>query len=233
MPTSKPLSLTDSSQCDPSAVIGTESKQLSLIETDQPIPSQLLDIYQKLPLSANSGQSTTMQEKADLHSLSTKRSSRIVSKEKAVTWYNGILGTVTILKKSKFASKSRELAILDKYTMSEETIVVLTPNLLKKRYELRYRESFGHISRTLNVQRVVDRKSPVFKMACAGDIAGMYSAFCDGRASPDIVDTSGRGLLHVSNLSRSPRLCHQRFMFYSIQHVIISWRHVSGSLIMG
>ena len=137
-------------------------------------------------------------------------------------WYSGFLGTVTIRKKLKFASKSRDTAILDERSISQETTIVLGPSFMTKRYELRIMESFGHISRTLNVERVVAFGSPILKMASAGDMAGMYGAFCDGRASPDIVDPRGWGLLHVSNLLEV--LDSATYVYYSTVYSILSSR---------
>lgn len=84
--------------------------------------------------------------------------------------------------------------------MSEETCIVLRPSFLRNHYELHFVERFGRIFRTLNVDRVVEYKDPVFEMCRTGDMTGLYGAFCAGRACPDTVNPMGTGLLHVGNL---------------------------------
>ena len=123
----------------------------------------------------------------------------MVSKANIMTWYNGILGNVIIQKKSKSVSNALNVRVANARSTSEETVIVLRPSLLRNHYELHFVESFGHISRTLNVDRVVDYKDPVFEMCRSGDITGLHGAFCDGRASPYIVNPMGMGLLHVGD----------------------------------
>ena len=65
-------------------------------------------------------------------------------------------------------------------------------------------KTLSRIPWTLNVDHVVDYKNPVFEMCRSGDILGLHGAFCGERASPDMVNLCGMGLLHVS-LSNSLR----------------------------
>lgn len=102
----------------------------------------------------------------------------MVSKEMEVTWYNGIFGNVTVQKDLKFVGSALEFRTVDAESEFEETVVVLRPPFLKKHYELRSVESFGRISRTLNVERVIDSKHPIFEICRAKDILGLYGAFC-------------------------------------------------------
>ena len=128
----------------------------------------------------------------------------MVSKATVMTWYNGVLGSVTIRQKSKSVSNALKVRVANARSTSEETVIILRPSFLKNHYELHIVESFGHISRTLNVDRVVDYKDPVFEMCRAGDIAGLNNVFCGGKASPYTVNPMGTGLLHVGN----PFDCH-------------------------
>lgn len=124
----------------------------------------------------------------------------MVSRANVMTWYNGILGNVTIQKKSKSVGNALNVCVARTTSTSQETIIVLRPSFLNNHYELHFVESFGHISRTLNVDRVVDYENPVFAMCRSGDITGLHSAFRGGRASPYTVNPMGTGLLHVGDL---------------------------------
>ena len=87
-------------------------------------------------------------------SLDARQPARSLSKERIQTWYNGILGNVTVQTKSSLIGSALNVRIFDE--TSEETVYILRPSFLKKYYELRYLKSCGRISRTLNIDRVVD-----------------------------------------------------------------------------
>ena len=122
-----------------------------------------------------------------------------MTRKQVLTWYNGIFGIVTVKKKSKFANSALNISSVFTESMSEETGIILRPSLFKNCYKLHFMETLGNISRTLNVDRVVDYKDPIFKMCRSGDILGLEDAFRSKRASPDMVNPMGWGLLHVSS----------------------------------
>ena len=108
-------------------------------------------------------------------------------------------GKVTIQKKSKSVGNALNVRVANARSMFEETVIVLRPSFLRNHYEVHFVESFGYISRTLNVDLVVDYKDPMFEMCRFGDITGLHGAFCDGRASPYTVNSTGTGSLHVGD----------------------------------
>ena len=191
------LLLTDSSQSNLGPVA---EKKLSLIfDSSQPAINQRPMSSAKPSWLINSSSTASQDRESGLLSLDAKRPSQMVSKANLMTWYNGILGNVTIQKKSKSVGNALNVRVANARSISEETVIVLRPSFLTNHYELHFVESFGHISRTLNVDRVVDYKDPVFEMCRSGDITGLTDAFCGGRASPYTVNPMGTGLLHVSD----------------------------------
>ena len=208
-----PLRLVDSSQPVAKANVEIGNKQLllagsmvanhgplSLTESSHSTLNRCLEGHQKPSLPIDFSHSPSQNRSLELSSLDARRSSQMFSKQSVATMYNGIFGTVTILKKSKHAGSSLGPRTEDAGSMSRETVVFFRPSFWKKYYELRCKESFSGISRTLNVDRVVGNGDPVFQLCRSGDIIGLHGAFRGGRASPDMVNECGMGLLHVSDL---------------------------------
>ena len=191
------LLLTDTSE---PKLCPVAEKELSLIfESSQPAVTQRPISSAKSSSLVKPSNSTNQNGESRLLSLDAEQPSRTVSKANMMTWYNGILGTVTIQKRSKSVSNALNIHVANARSTSEETVIVLRPSFLRKYYELHFTETFGHISRTLNVDRVVDHEDPIFEMCRFGDITGLHSAFCEGRASLYTVDSTGWSLLHVGN----------------------------------
>ena len=208
-----PLWPVDSSQYAAKAILDTGNEQLlhveSMVANHRPMsctksshsaPNRFLEDHKKPSLPVDFSHSTSQDGSLDSTSLHARRSSQMFSKQSVATMYNGLFGTVTILKKSKYAGNSLGSRTVDAESISRETVLLLRPSFWMKHFELRFEESFGRISRTLNVDRVLDFEDPVFEMCRAGDIMGLHGAFRGGRASPDVVDELGMGLLHVGNL---------------------------------
>ena len=204
----------DPSQSAAKAISDTGNKQLLLVDSmvANPTPlsftksshstlNRLLEDQQKPSLPIESSHPASQDGNLDLPSLGTQQSYEMALKEGVTTWYNGYLGTVTIQKKSKYTASSLEARTIDGQSMFEETVIFLRPSFWKKYYKIRLKESFGGISRTLNVDRVVKNGDPVFQMCRSGDRIGLEGAFRGGRASPDMVNECGMGLLHVSDFS--------------------------------
>ena len=209
-----PLWPVDSSQSVAKAILDTFDKRLSLIEStvasqgpssltksSHSTPNRPLEDQRNPSLPVEFNHPASQDGSLDLRSLGAQRSSKMALKERVITWYNGYLGTVTIQKKSKYTASSLEVRTIDGQFMFEETDIFLRPSFLNKYYKIRLRESFGGISRTLNVDRVVKNGDPVFQMCRSGDRIGLEGAFRGGRASPDMVNECGMGLLHVSAFS--------------------------------
>ena len=229
-----PLRLVDSSQPVAKANVDSGTKHLSLVESmvanRKPLsftdpshlgPDRFLEDYQKPSLPIDFGHSASQDSRSNIPSLDVRRSSGMVLKECVTTWYNGYFGTVTVVKKSKYTGSSLQTRTADAKSMFEETVIFLRPSFWKRYYELRSRESLGSISRTLNVELVVDNRNPVFQMCRSGDITGLLDAFRCGKASPYMVNRYGMGLLHVKNPLRC--LLSLRLLTHcSMRHVTIN-----------
>ena len=66
-----------------------------------------------------------------LHSSESPRLPRVISRERLLPWYMGILGYVSIQTKSRFADDAHNTHTVDKQFVSEERIVVLRPSFWK------------------------------------------------------------------------------------------------------
>ena len=205
-----PLWPVDSSQSVAKAILDTFDKRISLvestvasqgpsslIESSHSAPKRFLEDNQKPSLPIEISHSASQDGSSDSPSFDARRSFRMVSNHSVATLYNGFFGTVIIHKKSKYVGSSHKIRTVDAKPMSEEKAILMWPAFLKFHYELRLMNSIGRFSRTLNVDRVVDNVDPVFRMCRSGDILGLIGAFSGGRASPDMVNQGGMGLLHV------------------------------------
>ena len=124
---------------------------------------------------------------------------RTTAKATNLVWYRGFFGRIDIQFKSNHLSRSdsRRLGIK---AISEEKIIRMTPFCLRRTFELRFWNSFGHISRTLSTYYILENGSPIFKMCEYGDIEGLQVVLSSGNVSPFVLDESGCSLLHVSLL---------------------------------
>lgn len=162
----KSPSLLHLNQSAPSGAPMTDKKLPLLLESGQSAPCGTLVAEENCKLLANSSQSSSCSSLSNSENSSlligssnsavqaksldllSRHFSQTVSKERALTWYNGILGSVTVRKKSRFAGDTREV---NAGPTTEETTIFLRPSFLRKYYELQISQSFGRISRTLNV----------------------------------------------------------------------------------
>lgn len=119
-----------------------------------------------------------------------------------ICWYTGILGNISLRTKSRFTNDALSVHIVDKRSVSKESIIVIRPSFMKNHYELRFVNRGGYISPGLRTECVIDFRSPVFDMCRSGDIRGLRDAFDSGSVSLDAVNPLGMGLLHVSTFSR-------------------------------
>ncbi len=112
-------------------------------------------------------------------------------------WYDGILGSIGMHRKSKrsdYSQKPRQNPI--SITMEEYTFLIC-PSFMRRVFELRFCSSFGRIARSLTVYPVLELDDPIFEMCERGDMVGMQVAFGAGELSPFVVDSYGETLLHV------------------------------------
>lgn len=74
------------------------------------------------------------------------------------------------------------------------------PIFSRKALELRFRSSFGQISRTLSTYPILESTAPIFHICRMGDLKGLQVALSTRSISPFVLDEKGQSLLHVSSL---------------------------------
>ena len=154
--------------------------------------------------SASTEPSNSMSTNKDLAKPSpdSRRQYLVISKETMLFWYTGVLGNVSVQKKSKITNKALNVHVVHEGSVSEESIYIFRPSFVKNQYELRFVKRRGHVFRNLSIDCVVDFKAPVFNMCRAGNIKGLREAFESGSVSPNVVNPFGMTLLHVSIITR-------------------------------
>ena len=128
--------------------------------------------------------------------------SRVISRQRMILRYMGILGYASVQTKSRFVDDTHNAHTVDKRFVSHERIIIFRPSFWKAQLELHFANTCGRISRTLSTDCVIGLKAQVFKMCRSGDLRGMQDAFYSGSVSLNVVDPLGMGLLHVSVVAR-------------------------------
>ena len=171
---------------------------MHLISVSKPATWQAITVEQPTSLVAPSD-SVIQREEVQSPSPTTMEVFRTTSKATDLLRYRGFLGSVNIQIKSK--SLSRLNARRPRYqAISEEKVVQITPIFLRKTVELRFLNSFGQISRTLNMYPILEYEAPIFRFCREGDLQGLQVALSSGTVSPFALDEDGWSLLHVSLL---------------------------------
>ena len=93
-------------------------------------------------------------EVSNLLSTNMMKSSSSSTKEEYVLWYSGILGTMTVQKKSTY-SKSPNASAEGKAPLISEAVWTFRTSFISYALQLRYNRSFGHVSRSLNIYPVL------------------------------------------------------------------------------
>jgi hypothetical protein len=150
-------------------------------------------------MSLNTAQHKNLEDNKTMSwcSSTSTKASRPVIKREEVIWYRGIFGNVAVLKKARY-SPALNSQIARKTPVIKEKLWRARPKLLSYALEMRYVQSFSHISRYLSIYPVLKRDAPIFLMCRAGNLEGVQDALSGGDMSPFVLDQSGGGLLHVS-----------------------------------
>jgi hypothetical protein len=82
----------------------------------------------------------------------------------------------------------------------KEYILCLSSTMLGYYISLCFKNAYGSISHSLQVDPIADFDAPIFELCTTGDIAGVQDMFAGRIVSPFVRDPSGRTLLHVSIL---------------------------------
>ena len=121
------------------------------------------------------------------------------AKEAYLARYRGFFGSVSIQCKSEISRGSTTRRSEFRETTNEK-IVTITPNFLRKTFELRFLNHLGRISRTLSTYPILKNDAPIFNICSNGDLQSLQMALSNGNVSPFAMDEEGWSLLHVSPL---------------------------------
>ena len=127
---------------------------------------------------------------------------RVISRQRMILQYMGILGYASVQTKSRFVDNTHNAHTFDKRFVSKERIIIFRPSFWKTQLELHFANTCGRISRTLSTDCVIGLKAEVFEMCRSGDLQGLQDAFYNGSIFLNVVDPLGMGLLHVSIVAR-------------------------------
>jgi hypothetical protein len=108
-----------------------------------------------------------------------------------------MIGKMTIQTKSRYTEIQRSRAV-GKLPVVKEVIWTIMPSFLSYVLEMRYKQGFGQISRSLNIYPMLDCSEAIFKACWDGDIVGLQVALSSGSMSPFVSDKDGCTFLHVS-----------------------------------
>ena len=144
----------------------------------------------------------TPDEKSSGHEISTLHSTKSMkhpcptTKQEYVTWSGGILGTMTLEKKSKYPKSSTNAK--GKRPLISEVVWTFRPSFIRYAIQLCYARSFGYISPSLNIYPVLSTSDTIFQTCKDGNILGLQTTLSRKGVSPFVVDSNGWTLLHVS-----------------------------------
>jgi len=141
---------------------------------------------------------------SDCCTVRPKQPRRFIVQETDKTWYNGILGSVRTHKKSTRSIYSSTTRQNQTEVVKEESSIIINSSFLRRGLELLFLNSFGQISRSLNIYPVLMANDPIFQLCKKGDIDGMQVAFSGGCLSPFVLDQYGSTLLHVRGYATIP-----------------------------
>lgn len=123
------------------------------------------------------------------------------------------LGTLVYRTTSTYSRSDRKEFILSQAELdTQETHATYTPSFFNRGIELRFRNAYGSISRTLNTYPVLDYDAPIFKLCENGDIEALETLFSERKMSHFSVSPSGCSLLHVKSLCTHIRLRERELM---------------------
>jgi hypothetical protein len=80
----------------------------------------------------------------------------------------------------------------------KESVLCISSKLLGYYMSLCFKNAYGSISHSLQVDPIADFGSPIFRLCRAGDIASVQDMFNQRTVSPFVRDPGGKTLLHVS-----------------------------------
>ncbi len=139
-----------------------------------------------------------------------------VTKQTSSYWYKGIFGNVKVQTKSRYIG----VHATDEDPVVEKRIWTIKPSFVSYVLEMHYAQSFGHVSKSLNMYPILKDNHHVFRLCSRGDIKGLQVALSSGEVSPFVLDEIGWTLLHVSAPVRQLLICYGGLTVQSTLHSI-------------
>ena len=162
--------------------------------------TKISDLAQAQPMSAEPIQHSGMKLSKELSiSLNPSKNLPTITNKKRTLWYRGILGAVTVDTESRYICQDRKATRKSRTAMSEKTIVLVTPTFLTRQLEMCFTNTFGSISRALQIYPVVANLYDLeaWSYIAAGDLEALHLMFSSGVVSPFVLSKGGETLLHV------------------------------------
>lgn len=87
-------------------------------------------------------------------------------------WYNGVLGRISFLCKSKYSGQDPQQDPAKRRALIEEKVIFIVPFLMRVEFEIRIKNCFGQISRTLRSYPFMEQDAAM-KLCRIGDVEGL------------------------------------------------------------
>ncbi len=94
---------------------------------------------------------------------------------------------------------------------------------------MRYINSLGRVSRTLNVYPTLEYCSPPFVMCIEGDLQGLQKMLSNRTVSPFVMDWQGMTLLHYAALGFQTEVCSMLLQIGLDPDQTANWGSIIGT----
>jgi hypothetical protein len=132
----------------------------------------------------------------------TEQSKYSIVQKMAIARYQGVLGAARIDMEMKCSANVPCSQVASRTVLFETSFIMVTPKILRRRFEMILGFQSGHISRRLNTYPIMSWRSSYFTMCRRGDIVGVKAALSVGGLTPFVLDEHGFTSLHVCPRTR-------------------------------
>jgi hypothetical protein len=113
--------------------------------------------------------------------------------------FNSQVFSTTYTRKTKIRQSGQKIESRDGLH-AKEYVLCISSKLLGYYISLCFKNAYGSISHSLQVDPIAGSDAPIFSLCAEGDITGVQDMFARRIVSPYVRDPTGRTLLHVSIL---------------------------------
>jgi hypothetical protein len=111
--------------------------------------------------------------------------------------FNSPVFRTAFTRKTKIQQSRQSLGAQDSFHV-KEYVLCISSKLLGYYLSLCFKNAYGSISHSLQVDPIADFDAPIFRLCRIGDITGVQDMFTKRIVSPFVRDPYGQTLLHVS-----------------------------------